>query len=87
MAEESAATTRPVPGRSAVAGAEIERDRKPPPHIVEAVEEALGRLVMQEIDRTLPRRPVAMTPPGKPVEGQRRIGVRRIHLSRAARKG
>jgi len=54
-------------------GAEIERSAEPPAAIVEAIEDAMGHLAMQEVDAALPCRPVAVQPPCAAIKKCHRI--------------
>jgi hypothetical protein len=48
--------------------AQIERGAEPPSDIVEAIEDAIGHLAMQEVDATVPCRPVSVQSPGAAIE-------------------
>ena len=66
-------------GEAAVAGAEIERHDKFPVDDIEPVNEPVGDLGMEKIDRTAACRAVAMKAPGAAVEQRDRGSVGLLH--------
>jgi hypothetical protein len=55
--------------------AQIEHRAESPADIVEPVDDPLGDLAVQEIDRAAPRRALAVQPPGPAIEQWRRLGI------------
>jgi len=54
-------------------GAKIEHSAERPPAIIEAIEDAVGHLAVQEIDAAVPCRPVSVQPPSTAIEQRRRV--------------
>jgi hypothetical protein len=59
--------------------AEIEHRAEPLADIVEAIDDAVGRLAMQEVHAAAPCRPVSVQPPGMAIE--QRGGISGCHRS------